>query len=436
MLPPEQQKELETAIFNYLQDKKCPRAAETLCEESSVLKGATPARSEDRVLERKWFTIVKLQTKILELEKKLTQTEEIIAKSVRTLVIPNGEVHNGGGKDALDTPVVKMTKLYKGHKDAVNCVAIHAVEPFFASGSADSTIRLVDYELQNNIAILKGHTHSVNCLSWTKEELVSGSSDMSIKIWKSGNKSNAFDLNEFYCARTLLGHEHVVSGLVSLDETELTVSVSRDKTIRIWDRASGFCRKTISDTHDEWIRCCDANKKYLVTSGNDKRLFVFELSHLLLFEKSASNASAQYLNAFMVHDNFVDSVRVYKEGKLGDEESVAVTASRDKTIGVWSLVNGACLVRLTGHENWVRDIGLLERYNLLLSVGDDKSLRIWDLKKRKQVFVETNAHDHFVSALTLHKEFKVVLTGSVDKTTKIWKVLNSDSSEFMRSVYS
>lgn len=433
MLPPEQQKELEAAIYNYLSDKKCLGAAESLVQESAVLNNATPARNEDRVLERKWFTIVKLQTKILELERKLSQTEEIIAKSVRTLVIPDGAVENG--KDVLDTPVVKMTKLYKGHKDTVNCVAIHATEPFFASGSSDSTIRLIDYELQNSAVILKGHTHSVNCLSWTKEELVSGSSDMSVKIWKSGNKTNAFDLNEFYCMKTLLGHEHIVSGLVSLDDTELTISVSRDKTIRIWDRASGFCRKTIADTHDDWIRCCDANKKYLVTSGNDKRLFVFELSHLLVFDKSAG-ASANYLNAFFVHENFVDSVRIYRQGKLGDEEHIAITASRDKSIGVWNFLNGSCLVRLSGHENWVKDVALLENYNLLLSVGDDKSLRIWDLKKRKQVYVETNAHDHFVSCLAVHREFKVVLTGSVDKNAKIWKIINSNSSEFMRSVYS
>lgn len=433
MLPPEQQKELEAAIYNYLSDRKYAAAALALTEESGVLGGTAPTRSEDRILERKWFTIVKLQTKILELERKLSQTEEIIAKSVRTLVIPDAAVQNG--KDVLDTPVTKMTKVYKGHKDAVNCVAIHASEPFFASGSADSTIRLVDYELQNNMAILKGHTHSVNCLSWTKEELVSGSSDMSVKIWKSGNKTNAFDLNEFYCARTLLGHEHIVSGLVSLEDTELTVSVSRDKTIRIWDRTTGFCRKTLSDAHDDWIRCADANKKYLVTSGNDKRLCVFDMTQLLAFDKGAGAASTTYINSFFVHDNFVDSVRIYKEGKLHDEEHIAVTASRDKTMGVWNFLTGLCLVRLTGHENWVRDIALIEPFNILMSVGDDKTLRIWDLRKKKQVYIESNAHDHFVSCLAVHKEFRIVLTGSVDKTAKIWKLINSNSSEFMNSVY-
>lgn len=435
MLPPEQQKELESAIYNYLLDRKCPRSAETLSEESPHLRGQQPSRNEDRILERKWFTIVKLQTKILELEKRLAQSEEIIAKSVRTLVIP-GAAPLQNGKDALDTPVVKMTKVYKGHKDAVICVAIHSTEPFFASGSADATIRLVDYELQSNAAVLRGHTHAVNCLSWTKEELVSGSSDMSIKVWKSGNKTNAFDFGEFYCAKTLLGHEHSVSGLLNLDDTELTVSVSRDKTIRVWDRTSGFCRKTLNDTHDDWIRCCDANHKYLVTSGNDKRVFVFDLKNLTSFDKSFGGASASYVNAFPVHENYVDAIKIYKQGRLGEDEHVAATASRDKSIGIWNIVTGACLVRLTGHENWVRDLALLESYNLLLSVGDDKSLRIWDLKRRKQVYHEVNAHDHFVDAIVVHKEFRVVLTGSVDKTTKIWKLINSDSSEFMRSAYS
>lgn len=434
MLPPEQQKELEIAIWNLLLDKNYKNSADTLKNESSILKDLPLTKSDDRVLERKWFTIVKLQSRIMELEKKLMQTEEIIAKSVRTLVVPEQGQENG--KESLDTPVVKLTKVYKGHKDTVNCVAIHPSEPYFASGSSDSTIRLVDYELQNNLIVLKGHTHSVNCVSWAKDELVSGSSDMSIKVWKSGNKTNQFDLNEFYCHRTLLGHEHIVSGLISIDDTEFTISVSRDKTIKVWDRTTGFCRKTVSDAHDEWIRCGDANKKYLVTSGNDKKLFVFDLTNMLAFDKTGGNSHPYFVNCFPVHDNFVDSVKIYKEGKLGDEETIAITASRDKSIGVWNFLTGALLIKLTGHENWVKDIAIFETYNYLLSVGDDKTLRIWDLKKRKQIYQETNAHDHFVSCIALHKEFKVVLTGSVDKQTKIWKVLNSSSNEFMRSVYS
>ena len=432
MLGPEQQKELEISIFNYLHEKNYSKSADILKSESNLLRELNLDKNQDRVLERKWFTIVKLQSRIMELEKKLVQTEEIIAKSVRNLTF--SESGNETSTNSLDTPVVKMTKVYKGHKDLVTCVAIHPSEPFFASGSADSTIRLIDYELQDSMALLKGHTHSINCLSWAKEELVSGSSDMSIKIWKSGNKTNSFDLNEFYCHKTLLGHEHIVSGLVSIKDTEYTISVSRDKVIKLWERTSGFCKKTISDTHDDWIRCCDANKKYLVTSGNDKKVFVFELGHIISSEKQNGHHSYE-VNEFTVHDNFVDAIRIYKHGKLNEDENVAITASRDKTIGVWSLPSGICIVRLMGHENWVKDIQILEAYNLLLSVGDDKSLRIWDLKRKKQVYIETNSHDHFVSCISVASEFRVAVTGSVDKTTKIWKILNSNSNEFMRSAF-
>ena len=432
MLGPDQQKELELAILGYLLDKGYNNSASILKTESPLLVNAPQSKNEDRILERKWFTIVKLQMRILELEKKLVQSEEIIAKSVRNLTVPDSNPEHQ--KNSLDTPVVKMTKLYKGHKDIVTCVALHDSEPFFASGSADATIRLVDYELQDNMTILRGHTHAVNCLSWAKEELVSGSSDMSVKIWKSGNKTNSFDLNEFYCHKTLLGHEHIVSGVVSIKDSDYTVSVSRDNTIKIWERPSGFCKRTITDTHDDWIRCCDANQKYLVTSGNDKRIFVFELKQVLSTEKSSSHHLGS-VNSFHVHDNFVDAIKINKEGKLIEEENLAVTASRDKTIGVWSIPSGVCLVKLTGHENWVKDIALVEAYGLLLSVGDDKSLRIWDLKKRKQIYKEVNAHDHFVSSISVHAEFRIVLTGSVDKSTKIWKIINSNSSEFMQSVF-
>lgn len=107
--------------------------------------------------------------------------------------------------------MLKFVKEFRNHKDAITCVAIHPKEPFFASGSADSNIRIYDYELFEHVMLLKGHTHSVNNISWTNGDLLSCSSDMSIKLWKSANKTNPYDFKEFYCAKTFLGHEHTVS---------------------------------------------------------------------------------------------------------------------------------------------------------------------------------------------------------------------------------
>lgn len=434
MLPPEQQKDLELAIWQYFGQKGYTDSAKTFLAESTVLNSMNVVKDDERILERKWLTILKLQSKILELEKKLTLAEDLLSKSVRTLNPLDESSKNKN--DALTHPVLKLARVYKGHKDVVTCIAVHETEPIFASGSTDSTIRLYDYELQDQISILKGHTHSINCLGWTKDELVSGSSDMSLKIWKSANKTNVYDFREFYCVKTLVGHEHSVSSILNLPETDLTVSVSRDKTIRVWDRSSGYCRKTIGDVHDDWIRSCDGNKKHLLTTGNDKKIFVFDLEQQIMnFESRQIRSNTQsFLNCFDAHDNYIEAIRVYKSGKLGPDETVAVTASRDKTIRVWNYLTGTLLSLLTGHENWVKDIQIYEDANFLISAGEDKTLRIWDLYKKKQVFIEQAAHDHFVSCLSLNKQFKIVISGSVDKTSKVWKLMNSTSQDVLNTL--
>ena len=132
---------------------------------------------------------------------------------------------------------------------------------------------------------------------------------MTIKIWRSANKTNESDFNSFYCQKTLIGHEHSISYVYNIDNTDITVSCSRDKTIKFWDRTTSYCRRTIDDYHKEWVRCCDSNQKYFLSSGNDKKVFVFLLDKLINFEKS--NNTVDCINCFEVHDNYVEAIRIY-----------------------------------------------------------------------------------------------------------------------------
>lgn len=74
---------------------------------------------------------------------------------------------------------------------------------------------------------------------------------------------------------------------------------------------------------------------------------------------------------------------MFKTKGIGKIENVCITASRDKTIGVWDYLHGTQLVSLIGHENWVKDIIIFERFDFLISVGEDKTIRVWDLNKKK-----------------------------------------------------
>ena len=94
------------------------------------------------------------------------------------------------------------------------------------------------------------------------------------------------------------------------------------------------------------------------------------------------------------------------------------SGSRDKTIKIWEVRNGRCVLTLVGHDNWVTDLVFHPSGRFLLSVSDDKSIRIWDLTNGRQYRKMMNAHNHFISSIDM--KGKVVVTGSVDNTAKVW----------------
>lgn len=115
-----------------------------------------------------------------------------------------------------------------------------------------------------------------------------------------------------------------------------------------------------------------------------------------------------------------------------DERSVpgafVATGSRDKSIRIWTQ-QGQCLRTLNGHDNWVRGLAFAPDGRHLLSVSDDKTLRVWDLATGRCVKT-VDAHAHFATCIAwgrssvevsgASRSVNVAATGSVDLTAKVW----------------
>lgn len=61
------------------------------------------------------------------------------------------------------------------------------------------------------------------------------------------------------------------------------------------------------------------------------------------------------------------------------------------------------------------------RAAMLLSVSDDKALRVWDLVGRRCAKEVRGAHDHFVCAVAVHSTLPLVATGGVDTMVRLWE---------------
>ena len=100
-------------------------------------------------------------------------------------------------------------------------------------------------------------------------------------------------------------------------------------------------------------------------------------------------------------------------------QSFIMTASRDKTIKLFTLQTGELLHTFMGHDNWVRCLSLHVNGRYLYSCSDDKTIRIWDMnfgKEKKKI----EAHEHFVSTVQFNQKYGVIGSAGNDMIVKIW----------------
>lgn len=79
-------------------------------------------------------------------------------------------------------------------------------------------------------------------------------------------------------------HEHNVSSVVFLPSSDFVLSASRDKLIKLWDIANGYCVQTFSK-HTDWVRKVTVNKAgtYFASCSNDKVCLQLMIGHYNIY---------------------------------------------------------------------------------------------------------------------------------------------------------
>jgi hypothetical protein len=112
-----------------------------------------------------------------------------------------------------------------------------------------------------------GHSGPVSCLLLTSAGLVvSGSDDKTLRVWDPATGE---------CLRRLEGHRGRVTCVIETKGGQL-VSGSNDGTLRVWDPATGECLRTL-EGHPGWIRyVIETNGGQLVSGSWDNTLQVWD----------------------------------------------------------------------------------------------------------------------------------------------------------------
>lgn len=440
MLSERQKDELHKSILDYFKTNGLHESYATLMREAGQ-DGFVPDPKAKYagLLEKKWTSVIRLQKKIMEMESRMSQLQEELAAapSAKRSASLNEWVPRASARHTM-----------QGHRMPVTKVSFHPVFSQVASASEDTTVKLWDWETGEFERTLKGHTKAVQDVNFDSKGnyVVSCSSDLSIKVWDANN--------DYRNVKTLHGHDHSVSSVGFLPGDDFLVSASRDKTIKIWELATGFCTRTLHG-HAEWVRSAipSDDGRWLVSCSTDQTARIWDLStgetkvelrdhdhvvEVAIFAPASAYAAIRELAGLVAP----------KDASASAPGQFAATGSRDKTIKIWDSA-GQCLKTLTGHDNWVRGLAFSPNGKNLLSVSDDKTMRVWDLKTGRCAKT-IDAHAHFCTSIAWGKArieapippaqdtdaaaganganalkqeprtVNVVATSSVDLTIKIW----------------
>ncbi|XP_051889713.1 serine-threonine kinase receptor-associated protein [Pristis pectinata] len=104
---------------------------------------------------------------------------------------------------------------------------------------------------------------------------------------------------------------------------------------------------------------------------------------------------------------------------LNKEANRAATAAADFSAKVWDAVTGDEMITLA-HKHIVKTVDFTQDSNNLLTGGQDKVLRIYDLNKSESEPVEISGHSSGIKKALWCNGDKQILSAADDKTVRLW----------------
>lgn len=134
----------------------------------------------------------------------------------------------------------------------------------------DGKVRSLDTTYFNIVDEFHAHDDGVGTLLETNEILITGGKDAHLKLWDKITKT---------CFKSIPAHNYMIYDLIQLNDQQI-VSVSRDKTIKIWEieEFSVLQRLNLkSGGHRHSVnRVVKIDKTTFATSSDDARIIVWE----------------------------------------------------------------------------------------------------------------------------------------------------------------
>jgi len=307
----------------------------------------------------------------------------------------------------------ELSKVIAGHMGWVRCVALDPDNAFFATGSADRTIKIWDLArccagAEDGLRLtITGHIDTVRALAISPRHpyMFSAGDDKTVKCW---------DLETNTVIRNYHGHLSAVFCMALHPTLDILVTGGRDSVARVWDMRTKSEIYVLGGHQDAvGTLCTNSTDPQVITGSFDSTIKLWDL------------AAGKAITTLTHHKKSVRSV------VMSPRELTFASASSDN-IKKWQCRGGKFVKNFSGHDAVVNALAMNED-GVLFSGADNGTMRMWDWDTG-YCFQSTSTTpqpgslqaENGIFAAAFDRSGSRLITCEADKSVKIWK--ESDSA--------